>query len=658
MRLPRMRIALRLAGLIGLVIVAFALTITIYVSGRVTVDAMEDRRVEAERAANLFDQAEQSFVRMRLESLYLLTEKDRLALGRFDAHSEALFDALDQTRSLTGHAAAVADLWTAAEGYTNEIALAAEARERLGFTENEGLEGTLREAVHNIENRLAELIDEGIDSTTIDPLLVKMLMMRRHEKDFMMRGDRAKYMGRIADRRTEFLELLAAAPMPEDTREELRANLEAYVAAVNEYAAGAEELAAMGERANVEFDSFVLLLDDVRRGSVALAVDSADAASQTETRTDAILLIFVAVTVVATIAIGIPVARGIARPVQAMTATMRRLAEGDTSMNIPGVGRHDEVGDMAAAVQVFKENMIRNGELAVAAAKEHESSSQRSTRIDRLTGDFDATVAGSVGALESAASRLQSTADSLTSAAEESSNQASAVAAASEQSTTNVQTVATATEELNSSIGEIGRQVAQAASLAGKAVDAADASNRHVQELADRARRIGEVVDLITTIAEQTNLLALNATIEAARAGDAGKGFAVVASEVKNLASQTAKATDDITAQINAVQSSTQTTVDAIDGIGSRIREINEITTTVASAVEEQTAATQEIARNVQQVALGTHEVSSNIVGVKASAQETGGSAREVLNASGELNSQTDKLKAAVEQFLADVRAA
>ncbi len=352
------------------------------------------------------------------------------------------------------------------------------------------------------------------------------------------------------------------------------------------------------------------------------------------------------------------ISRGISRPVVGMTAAMRTIAEGNTAVEVPARGQADEIGEMAAAVQVFKENMVRNAELAAAAAQEQEARDRRSERVSQLTSAFDADVGGTVDTLASAATQLQSTADSLSSAADDATSQAAAVASASEESSTNVQTVATATEELNSSIAEISRQVTQQTDLAGKAVGAADASNRQVQELADRARRIGEVVDLITSIAEQTNLLALNATIEAARAGDAGKGFAVVASEVKSLANQTAKATEEIASQINAVQTSTEAAVDAIEGIGSRIKEIDEITATVASAVEEQTAATQEIARNIQRAAQGTHEVSSNIVGVSSAAQRTGGSAGDVRSASGELGTQADRLKGIVQQFLGDVRSA
>ncbi len=371
-----------------------------------------------------------------------------------------------------------------------------------------------------------------------------------------------------------------------------------------------------------------------------------------------IALLVAGIAIAAGAVISLLLTRSIAGPVNDMTDTMQELSDGNLDVKVPGIGRGDEIGDMADTVRVFKEALIDKRAADEAAAKENAAKAKRSAELDRLTKDFDAQVSQLVNAVSSSATELQATAQTLTATAEETSSQSTAVAAASEQATVNVQTVATASEELATSISEISRQVAQSAGIANKAAADAETTNQQVQALADTAQKIGEVVDLINDIASQTNLLALNATIEAARAGEAGKGFAVVASEVKSLASATAKATDEITDQITGVQKETLEAVKAIQSIGATIGQINEIAAAIAAAVEEQGAATQEIARNVQQAAVGTQEVSSNISGVNQAASETGAAATQVLSASGELAERGDALRNQVDSFLRAVQAA
>jgi methyl-accepting chemotaxis protein len=350
--------------------------------------------------------------------------------------------------------------------------------------------------------------------------------------------------------------------------------------------------------------------------------------------------------------------RSIVPPLQSMTGAMTELAGGNYSTEIPAVGRKDEVGEMAGAMVVFKENMIKAKEASEREAAAQQAQLERAQSMEKLTQTFDAEVSAVLKAVAAASTQLQATATSMTATAEETSRQSTAVAAAAEQASANVQTVASAAEELTGSVSEISRQVIQSTSIATKAVKDAEHTNAQIKGLAEAAQKIGEVVSLITAIAEQTNLLALNATIEAARAGEAGKGFAVVAAEVKNLANQTAKATEEIAAQIGGIQNATGEAVTAIEGISGTIREISEIATTIAGAVEEQGAATQEIARNVQQAAKGTSEVTSNITGVNQAASETGSAATQVLGASGELSKQSEQLRGQVERFLAGVKTA
>ncbi len=355
---------------------------------------------------------------------------------------------------------------------------------------------------------------------------------------------------------------------------------------------------------------------------------------------------------------GFGLIRGVSHPITAMTGAMRRLAEHDMTTEIAGRDRKDEIGAMAGAVQVFKDNMLQADQFEAEKAAAQVNREKRTARLDDLLRDFETKAAQLVGLVSSAATELESTARAMSATAGHTTEQAAGVAAAAEEASAGVQTVSAAAEELSASIGEISRQVAQSAKITSQAVSDARRTDVTVRALAEGAQRIGKVVELIRNIAGQTNLLALNATIEAARAGDAGKGFAVVASEVKGLAGQTAKATEEIAAQITQLQSSTNEAVEAIKGITAVIEEVSTIATAIASAVEEQGAATNEIARNVQQTADSTREVTSHIAGVSQGAAGTGAAADQVLSAAGELSKQAELLSAEVGGFVSSVRAA
>jgi methyl-accepting chemotaxis protein len=351
--------------------------------------------------------------------------------------------------------------------------------------------------------------------------------------------------------------------------------------------------------------------------------------------------------------------KGIVGPIRSMVDCLRSLADGNLETDVFGTARKDEIGEIAATTQVFKENMVKARDLAAEQEelKRRAADDQRAA-MNRMADEFEASVAGIVGTVSSSATELEKSAQGMSSTAEQTNRQSSAVAAAAVQATSNVQTVAAAAEELAASITEISRQVAQSATVAKQAVDETTRTNATVNSLSREAEEIGDVVKLISEIASQTNLLALNATIEAARAGDAGKGFAVVASEVKNLATQTAKATEDISSKIQSIQQATGQSVTAIQSIARIIEEISQISGTIAAAVEEQGAATQEISRNVQQASQGTNEVSSNISGVTDAAGETGHAASQVLAAASDLGRQAETLRAQVTQFISKVREA
>lgn len=348
----------------------------------------------------------------------------------------------------------------------------------------------------------------------------------------------------------------------------------------------------------------------------------------------------------------------VVRPVQILTEVMGNLARGLWETHVPFGEQGDEIGRMAHAVDVFKENGVANERMQAERAEAQAERERRQTRIDDLIRDFDAHITKALEEVSGAAGDMQATANSMSSIAENTSGRATAVAAATEEASANVATVAAASEELSASIEEIARQVTQSSEVASLAVGFAGETDTQMKVLSDAVEKIGDVVKLISEIAGQTNLLALNATIEAARAGDAGKGFAVVASEVKALANQTAKATGDISAQIEAVQSATATSVGSIGQIAQVIGQVNEIATAISAAVQQQSAATQEIARNIEQAARGTTEVSDNVGGVNTAANETGQAAHQVLDASGRLSSQADMLSRNITAFLSDIRAA
>ncbi len=344
------------------------------------------------------------------------------------------------------------------------------------------------------------------------------------------------------------------------------------------------------------------------------------------------------------------------RPLRVLTDTMKRLSNRDLGAEVVGTDRRDEIGAMAQAVQIFKNGIIEADALATAQDADRRDKEERARRLDALMMAFETTIGQTVGLLSESSAEMETTAQVMSSTATNAKEQAGHVALAADTASAGAETVASAAEELSSSVGEINRQVTQSARVSSGAVAEARRTDTVVQALSAGARKIGEVVSLIADIASQTNLLALNATIEAARAGEAGRGFAVVASEVKNLAGQTARATEEIAAQINAVQSATTDAVEAIRGITTVIEEVGTIATAISAAVEEQGAATSEITRNVQRTATSTQTMTTSIGMVRQAANDTGDAASQVLGAAKGLSRQAEGLSREVQDFIAGVR--
>ena len=694
--LHRQTIFARINMLVGLGLFAIFGLAGIYLYNSSQVSALTRAEHTDVAIKDLIQTVDKGMLQMRRREKDFLLRKDLKYAERYNQELAAVTETLDELAAQPVTGAMREQIETIRGGlqrHGEKFSEVVTQQETIGLNEKSGLQGSLRKSVHAVETRLKDL---GAPAE----MTVTMLMMRRHEKDFIMR--RAdKYIGRMDKRLEEFTAQLALSSLARQEQEEIAELMASYHADFKAFAQGTltlmdkiKELSSIYAETAPAFAELIAAID-------ARVAAEEQQRETVEARARMILaiagLFLLAVFVIASVL----VARSITRPVQRLTTVMNKLAQGEINVDIPATAQKDEIGQMARAVEVFKQNAVEKERLAEEQkqeqtrqeeerqrrerekqerlereedarkqdearkeqerqreAEEQRKQVERAEKIRQVSDDFDAGVSQVIDAVTTAATELQSTAESMSATAEQASRQSTAVAAASEEASTNVQTVASAAEEMSGSIGEISRQVSQSTEIAHRAVTEANRTNETVQGLAEAAQKIGEVVDLISDIAEQTNLLALNATIEAARAGDAGKGFAVVASEVKSLANQTAKATEEIASQIGAMQSVTGEAVDAIKGIGGTIEQINEIATTIASAVEQQGAATQEIARNVQEASKGTSEVTSNISGVNQAASETGNSARQVLDATGQLTEQSDNLRTEVARFLEFIRAA
>ncbi|WP_439817228.1 methyl-accepting chemotaxis protein [Zavarzinia sp. CC-PAN008] len=680
--LARTRIATKVILIAAVALIGFAAIVaTEMVTGTMRADG------EAEQAAATAEfiavqQIANDFLNARRREKDFLLRKDEAFVARHGETSAAIRQRIDALAAQRGanQETALRQLKAIYDDYDARFRSVAADTVAMGLKPDQGLLGRLRQAV-----RAAEQIVEPLDQPR---LMVSMLLMRRHEKDFLARGTQ-DYVDRLTAEHGRFLELLGAAGLAPDIQAQVVALVDGYKAAFLDMAR--LHLAIDGKIAGMSeaYATAEPVLAAIAADAEAARARAQSALAALDAQVQRLLYAVIGVTVLVMLVLAWAIGRAISVPVRALSGAMARLADGDTSVQVAVIGR-DEVSDMARAFAVFRQAAIDNARLAAAAerarAAEEEARAQREAaeRQERAAEQaraaedlrrsevaaargrdlaaavqrFETEIGEVVASVGAAAVQLQANARALSTSAEQTTDQATRVAGAANEASTNVQTVASATEELAASSKEIGRQVDQSATLSHRAVDEADQTSGAMRTLEEAAGRIGDVVKLIQGIAGQTNLLALNATIEAARAGEAGKGFAVVASEVKALATQTGKATEEISGQIEGIQSSTRAAVEAIERIGASIREMSEVAGGIAGAVEEQIAATSEIARNVEHAAQGTEDVTVGITAVREAAGVTGDASNSVLSTANDLSAQATRMRSGVDRFLAAVRAA
>ena len=652
MTLARLEIRTQLGAIALMVVIGFALVGGVYWT---STKRSETVRNDLQNATGYLVTAQNAtywVVRSSVAEKTFLDQREQKVLDTFGTAAEAARTALDALSS-SPLAATSNGLSSAFETYVDAFGRLVEDWRTLGFDEEGGLLGALRASAHAIEERVGDIgMEEGAG------LQAAMLTLRRHEKDFMLRGD-PKYVDRHAKAVDDFLAFLSRTPMPFATKGEIRDLLESYARDFKAYATLrltiVEKVAGLEGMMEAMQPRYAALTQE----AVALADAARLAGSQNEADTKTFIALTIAVITLIVLALVVTIAVQLNRALHRMGEAMVRLSDGHLDTEIPAHGWRNVIGRMAGAMAVFKQNLMR-----VRRLEQEQKDAERIAAEDRkaamhaLAREFEEAVGGLVSKFRTSSDNATRRAHAFMADAEETSGKMAEVSSASEQATGNVETVAAAAEELFASIGEISRQVQETSTLARKAADEATTAVDRMGGLTSTADRIGEVVTLITDIANQTNLLALNATIEAARAGDAGKGFAVVANEVKALAGQTSRATEDIGKQIGNIQDEVASNTKLIADVASIVQDIDSFASTIAAAIEEQSAATSEIARNVQEAADGTRHVGASVSSVAESASRTRRDAAELDTVASELSRDAERLSEQVNEFLDHVRSA
>jgi methyl-accepting chemotaxis protein len=651
LRLTHKIAAIGFVGVVGLAAVGL-----IYQEGTWAQDAARKVAEDARAISNLTRKLSIEMLEARRDEKNFLLRKQESYVRHHAQLSGAIgrdFDELKAMVKSAGYSGLVDQIGAirdAFENYANDFAVLAMIQARIGLNETSGLSGSLRKAV--------DIVEAGVSEVNDPKLTGRLLTMRRHEKDFMLWRD-DQYAAEFKKAVVAFAMVLMEMDLAYQVQEKLSLNLDTYSRDFAGWVEAAQEIARSEADLTAAFRGLEPKVADTigeidRLSGVA---DASERSLRDTMRTRMASALALAGLVMC--ALSFLLGRAISRPISAMTVALTKLAGGDFNVALPGLSRRDEIGEMAGAARVFKDNMIDTERLRAAQQAEQQvQSSQRREERLRLAAGFQDAVGSIVDKVSSEATELEAAASTLTGTAKTTLELSSVVSSASSEASSNIQSVAAATVEMTSSVEEIGRQVVESRKIAHSAVEHAKSTDARITALSEAAGRIGEVVKLITGIAEQTNLLALNATIEAARAGEAGRGFAVVAQEVKALAAQTAKATDEIGKQISGMQTATQESVDAIKEIGAVIVQISDVSGMIAAAVEEQGAATREIARNVQMASDGAARVGGAIADVHQGAADTGSASGQVLSSAQSLSDQASQLKLEVDSFLTSIRAA
>jgi len=652
-KIPKsLNIRIRIFLLAGLGMVGMAGLTGAYMIGELRLASAQHNAKVNDSLMDLVDRVDKTASQLRrYENDFLLTTDKQAALDYqgVAANFSELVQKMGESPLSRSISDPILELEDAMMRHTSKFVELVQMQEKIGLERGAGLNGDLEKQFNDI--------DETLSSPGAEQLRAKLMMIVRYLRDFSLRHDE-ETVAQIEIVREQFNFLLSSVEMMPDDEKALTAQMDAYLATIKKWT----EMTLLRDEQVKTLNAIYSEIEPALQKITSTAQQGMQAAQATLDRTREATFVVVlatsAVMFVAVVVIGFLVGRSISRPLMGLTGATTDLAAGNIELEIPATERKDEIGDLARAVLVFKQNAVEKRRLEAQEAEDRAAKEQRAKAVEAMIQDFEAASNEALQNVLDAASSLQDTSSTMASAAETTNQQSEAVRTGAESAAENVQTVATATEELSTSIGEISEQVAQSNTVAEQAVEESRKTRETMQGLAKSAETIGDVVNLIQEIAAQTNLLALNATIEAARAGEAGKGFAVVASEVKQLANQTSQATDQIAQQIASIQSTATSAVDAITKVDTVIDQISGYSAAVASAVEEQSAATRHIADNVQQAASGTNTVTESIGGLNEAANESAQAAQQVRQLSGNLSEEAERLKEVAHTFLQDVRSA